>query len=90
VLLLAVRPLLKAVNKRLNPEQPVLQIEDSGDETGEGDPEAAEQPSDQPVPADLADQIELARRITREQPDDALQALRRMLREQPAPASEAA
>jgi len=42
------------------------------------------------VPADLADQIELARRITREQPDDALQALRRMLREQPAPASEAA
>lgn len=88
VLLLAVRPLLKAVNKRLNPEKPAVEAGDS--DSGDGTPATIEQPSAPPVPADLADQIELARRITREQPEDALQALRRMLREEPAPASEAA
>jgi len=86
VLLLAVRPLLKAVNKRLNPEKPAA-AEDADGEDADDEATAAiqlEATPPPPVPADLADQIELARRITREQPEDALQALRRMLREEPA------
>jgi len=101
VLLLAVRPLLKALTNKIE-----LGSSDDGEsegddeevgagETGGSDGEdtlAANpaQPGELPAPnsAALAEQIELARRITREQPEDALQALRKMLREQGTPPSD--
>ncbi|WP_137681381.1 flagellar basal-body MS-ring/collar protein FliF [Aurantiacibacter suaedae] len=110
VLLLAVRPMLKAVNNRLDPSRAAKSRqnddeaeddEEYSDDEGEGEAlPSEERPALLPSSADfpgatnneaLTQQIELARRITREQPDDALQALRRMLREvPPAEADEAA
>ena len=89
VLLLAVRPLLKVFSNKASKA-----AGDDADEDGEeadggpsgsrgNQPASAEQSA--PSSADLTLQIEAARRLTREQPDDALQALRRMLREQAAP-----
>jgi len=80
VLLLAVRPLVKAVTRR----------KESGDSAAEGDmpirPGMAVMPAGAMIPQgisasreQLSAQIELAQRIVREQPDDALRALRRML-----------
>lgn len=122
ILLLAVRPLLKAITRRLEPPaRPLLEDRskagagegadaqgEEGAPTEAGDaPEAGDGPAtggaadgrrDQPgllgqgedeaANAVLARQIEAARRIAREQPDDAVQALRRMLRPQSAPADE--
>lgn len=79
VLLLGVRPILKAISRRLS----------AGGNAGDGGQAQLAPPvldqagvamSDN-VPGNLREQVELARRITREQPDDALHALRRMLRE---------
>jgi len=80
VLLLGVRPLLKAVAGRKKRDQ------EGEDEEGEASPYARRLA---PMPAShfgpdrdrLAAQIELAQRIVREKPDDALLALRRMLGE---------
>ena len=44
---------------------------------------AAETSAEGPTRESLSAQIELAQRIVREQPDDALQALRRMLSQVP-------
>ncbi|RIV81338.1 flagellar M-ring protein FliF [Aurantiacibacter xanthus] len=104
VLLLAVRPLLKAVTNKLDPSR-AAKVRDDDDDNASDDDEALDEdgtreieredevPALLPHPAAdhsgpprndaLSQQIELARRITREQPDDALQALRRMLREVP-------
>jgi flagellar M-ring protein FliF len=78
VLLLAVRPVVKALTGRKDEE-----AEDS-DEPLPFSPRSrarALQSPDQPDRESLSAQIELAQRIVREQPDDALQALRRMLSE---------
>jgi len=102
VLLLAVRPLLKAVTRKLDPASAAgndaddaddadqTDEDDEDDEDSEGGrlavlPVAAGEP---PSPEELSQQIEAARRIAREQPEDAVQALRRMLREQPPTADE--
>lgn len=108
VLLLAVRPLLKAVTKKLDPANAGKQTDDGpamldGGFVGSEEDEATgeeERPTllshnAEQMPAAnndaLTQQIELARRITREQPEDALQALRRMLRQAPpVPATEEA
>jgi len=79
VLLLAVRPVIKALTRR----------KDESDEAIESGPRligTAPEPSagaliELPDRERLSAQIELAQRIVREQPDDALQALRRMLGE---------
>tara|TARA_A100001391_G_scaffold7621_8_gene5000 strand:- start:18011 stop:19702 length:1692 start_codon:yes stop_codon:yes gene_type:complete len=100
VLLLAVRPLLKAVTKKLDPANAGKLTDDgpamldggvvSSEEdeaTGEEERPALLSHNAEQMPAAnndaLTQQIELARRITREQPEDALQALRRMLRQAP-------
>lgn len=80
VLLLAVRPVIKALTRR----------KDEDEETASGEPRLSG-PQQALMPAGtivempdrerLSAQIELAQRIVREQPDDALQALRRMLGE---------
>jgi len=80
VLLLGVRPLLKAVSGRKNREQ------DGEEEEGQASPRPARQTviraGELGSERDrLAAQIELAQRIVREKPDDALLALRRMLGE---------
>jgi flagellar M-ring protein FliF len=78
VLLLAVRPIVKALTSRKGSEE----------EAPDGEAPAARGTALVPVtrtmlqPVDreqLSAQIELAQRIVREQPDDALRALRRML-----------
>lgn len=96
VLLLAVRPLLKAVTRRIDPPVAVGEAvaEDGAEDAGKdgGGEDSAGETDAAPLALDpsgeLPRQIEAARRIAREQPDDAVQALRRMLREQPAPADE--
>ena len=105
VLLLAVRPLLKALTNKIDPKAKAAQDDDEDGEDGDEDGDekdaagAADPVRDEearaiaeairreagmlepPATAALAEQIELARRITREQPEDALHALRKMLRE---------
>ncbi|OYX66892.1 MAG: flagellar M-ring protein FliF [Sphingomonadales bacterium 32-64-17] len=86
----------RAAKSRQDDEEAADDAEES-DEDGEGEalpkeerPVLLPSSADFASPSDneaLTQQIELARRITREQPDDALQALRRMLREVP-PAAE--
>jgi flagellar M-ring protein FliF len=80
VLFLAVRPIVKALTRRKS----------DADESDDGEPRSiagrqalvlAGQLSEMPDRERLSAQIELAQRIVREQPDDALQALRRMLGE---------
>jgi flagellar M-ring protein FliF len=77
VLLLAVRPVVKALTAR----------KEEADDSDEPLPFARQSKSlalaggDSPDREGLSAQIELAQRIVREQPDDALQALRRMLSE---------
>ncbi|MXP41569.1 flagellar M-ring protein FliF [Altererythrobacter soli] len=80
VLFLAVRPIVKALTRRKS----------EAEEAGGGEPRmiagrqalvSAGQFSEMPDRERLSAQIELAQRIVREQPDDALQALRRMLGE---------
>lgn len=117
VLLLAVRPLLKAITGKTeaaakdkakdDDEKSEDEDEDGEKDEGEDEDEDERDPADEeearkiaeaihreagvlepPTSAALAEQIELARRITREQPEDALQALRKMLREQEAPEEE--
>jgi flagellar M-ring protein FliF len=82
VLFLAVRPIIKALTRRKS----------DADESDDGEPRviAGRQPlvplaqlSEMPDRERLSAQIELAQRIVREQPDDALQALRRMLTDTP-------
>jgi flagellar M-ring protein FliF len=78
VLLLAVRPVVKSLTRR-NEE-----AEDSDEPlpfTPRSRARALPAGEDQPNRESLSAQIELAQRIVREQPDDALQALRRMLSE---------
>jgi flagellar M-ring protein FliF len=78
VLLLAVRPVVKSLTRR-NDEA------DDSDEplpfTPRSRARAIQANADEPDRESLSAQIELAQRIVREQPDDALQALRRMLSE---------
>lgn len=78
VLFLAVRPIVKALTRRKS----------EADESDDGEPRAiagrltkvpSGPVSEMPDRERLSAQIELAQRIVREQPDDALQALRRML-----------
>jgi len=75
VLLFGVRPLLKAVTG--NRRQPG--DEETGDRPAAGMSAMGPQRDAGPDRSQLAAQIELAQRIVREQPDDALLALRRML-----------
>ncbi len=94
VLLLGVRPAIKALTGGRNGAAPAGQ--DSEEEGEIAAPErAAEGVERLPAPADpafsrerLSGQIELAQRIVREHPDDALAALRRMLQDDPATADE--
>ncbi|GAB5348443.1 flagellar basal-body MS-ring/collar protein FliF [Alteriqipengyuania sp. 357] len=80
VLLLAVRPALKMVRNKTG-----RAAEDDGDaQAADGAPQILP-PNGQYDREDLDAQIELAQRIAREQPADAVMALRRMLAE-PAPA----
>ena len=87
VLLLAVKPLLKLLGRKLEPAG-AGEDEEAAEAGAPGDPAAAPPPL--PVPEELAQQIDAARRIAREQPEDAVQALRRMLREPVAPTSQEA
>lgn len=87
VLLLAVRPALKALTglrKDTVAENVEAEGEDQGVE-GESSPVQARSPTHEPVQDGdaLAQQIQLAQRIVREQPDDALLALRRMIGDEP-------
>lgn len=95
VLLLAVRPMLKAANpnkekkakgkkgkkSKSGDEDDDDDEGDSTEDTDTGSSENAGALSPPPSSEELSQQVELARRIAREQPDDALQALRRMLAE---------
>jgi len=87
VLLLGVRPAIKALTGGRRQDE-----DDAEDEGAEGEQEVLP-PTAPPNPAfnreRLAGEIELAQRIAREQPDDALAALRRMLNETPEPAEAA-
>lgn len=86
VLLLAVRPALKAMtSRRKGDADEGGTAGDDGAETGEGTSAAPRLAPAAPAPdsEQLAQQIELAQRIVREQPDDALQALRRMIGDKP-------
>lgn len=78
VLLLAVRPVVKSLVNRKK------EIDDSDEPlpfTRQLRSRAVQAGADHPDRESLSAQIELAQRIVREQPDDALQALRRMLSE---------
>jgi len=86
VLLLGVRPAIKALTGGKG-----SRAEDEKEGELAASAEAGEEAGRLPAPAGeatsrerLAGQIELAQRIVREQPDDALAALRRMLQEEPA------
>jgi flagellar M-ring protein FliF len=72
VLLLGVRPLLKALKRA--PADPV-----SADHAGDTPPAASPAPGDPVDPALLGRQVGLAQRIVEEKPEDALLALRAML-----------
>ncbi len=78
VLLFAVRPVVKSLTGR-------KEAPDDSDEplpfTRRSRSRASQPADDHPDRETLSAQIELAQRIVREQPDDALQALRRMLSE---------
>ena len=87
VLLLGVRPMIKAVRER---NQALVKASESGadEDTDENEPTDAEESeagtsppiASSPVPsAQVLEQVELARRIAREQPGDALGALRNLL-----------
>ena len=87
VLLLGVRPMIKAVRER---NQALVKASESGadedtdesESTGAEESEAGTSPqiASSPVPsAQVLEQVELARRIAREQPGDALGALRNLL-----------
>jgi flagellar M-ring protein FliF len=81
VLLFAVRPLLKAFTRDKRAE---AEDGESGDETDPGQPRRNNTLAVMPYEGGgdrerLAAQLELAQRIVREKPDDALLALRRML-----------
>lgn len=85
VLLLGVRPLVKALKRE--PEAAAKAAEGEPGEVGESEdgesqPHAAAQPVDAAL---LGRQVSLAQRIVEEKPDDALHALRQMLAEQPNP-----
>ena len=79
VLLFAVRPVVKSLTGRKDPQEdsdePIPFMRQSR--------MAAETSAEGPTRESLSAQIELAQRIVREQPDDALQALRRMLSQVP-------
>lgn len=83
VLLLGVRPLQKAISRRLSSTSRNADDQDE-DDMGVVAAIATRPSGSSPgseVPGNLREQVELARRLAREQPDDALQALRRMLSE---------
>jgi flagellar M-ring protein FliF len=84
VLLLGVRPAIKALTGGRNLAKDEA---DDSEEKGEDAERGLLPPAAAPTPAfsreRLAGEIELAQRIAREQPDDALAALRRMLSETP-------
>ncbi len=85
VLLLGVRPLVKALKREPEPAAKAAEGEPGEDgegEDGESQPHAAAQPVDAAL---LGRQVSLAQRIVEEKPDDALHALRQMLAEQPNP-----
>jgi len=83
VLLLGVRPAIKALTGRNKPEDEAEDGEDEGAEDGRQALPSASLPAPTFSRERLAGEIELAQRIAREQPDDALAALRRMLNETP-------
>ena len=80
VLLFAVRPIVKSLTGRKDAQEdsdePIPFVRQSRAASAELGPEG-------PTRESLSAQIELAQRIVREQPDDALQALRRMLSQAP-------
>lgn len=80
VLLFAVRPIVKSLTGRKDAQEdsdePIPFVRQSRATSAEPGPEG-------PTRESLSAQIELAQRIVREQPDDALQALRRMLSQAP-------
>ncbi len=79
VLLLGVRPLLKAVTGRKKSQEEGDE-EEGAEGAAQGGRLSVMTPADPGIDRDrLAAQIELAQRIVREKPDDALLALRRML-----------
>ena len=79
VLLLGVRPLLKAVTGRKKSQEEGDE-EEGVEDAAQGGRLSVMTPADPGIDRDrLAAQIELAQRIVREKPDDALLALRRML-----------
>jgi len=83
VLFLAVRPAIKAVRPAPQPENDEEDVELDGDDMS---PSLAGPTFDRAMPLDrqsLDGQIELAQRIARENPDDAVLALRRLLAESP-------
>ena len=84
VLLLGVRPAIKALTRGSKKEQ--AEAEEDEEEGAEDEPvvvPAGALPAPSLSRERLAGEIELAQRIAREQPDDALAALRRMLNETP-------
>jgi flagellar M-ring protein FliF len=83
VLLLGVRPLLKALRRGGGEAQPGDAAEGSEGSTGEGSAHALPPPTS---PADLTEKVDLAQQFVSAQPDKAVAALRQMLA---APDSEA-
>ena len=83
VLLLGVRPLIKALKRDPAPVRS-RDDDDAADGTGEG--RAARPLPPPPVSAEqLVEQVSLAQRIASERPEDAVQALREMLAPRPVP-----
>ena len=87
VLLLGVRPLIKALKR--DPAPAAARDDEDKAETGEGaegEGQAAAQALPPPVtPEHLVEQVSLAQRIAAERPDDAVLALREMLNHNPEP-----
>lgn len=80
VLLFAVRPVVKSLTRRKDQQEG---SEEPISFTHQSRASAVEMSAEGPTRESLSAQIELAQRIVREQPDDALQALRRMLSQAP-------
>ncbi|WP_374281587.1 flagellar basal-body MS-ring/collar protein FliF [Novosphingobium sp.] len=86
VLLLGVRPLVKALKREPAPALPAAADGEMDGEPGDGGEGETGQPragsGAAPDPAVLGRQVSLAQRIVEEKPDDALHALRQMLAQQ--------
>lgn len=86
VLLLGVRPLVKALKREPVPGLPAAADGEMDGEPGDGGEGETGQPragsGTSPDPAVLGRQVSLAQRIVEEKPDDALHALRQMLAQQ--------